>query len=781
MRLFLLLLLSTAIAGAELPANLDELRTAQANKLKEITRHWESQIPPEARKTIKLPDGRTAQVVDTSHPRYQEIKTRWQTELNNARAQMNALDSRAREVETVMKALGEGRKLFHSGTPRPEGNLSSDVDLTGDYESCREFIENLKARNPKIQIVEKPGRWEIVGQDMNIYCERAGGGISLEQKLMQGSDFMATDGAVHNVSKGKAGVYDGEGVALGHGQKFTESGITLNPDAADLQKASKSVRKLAEFAGTAEQNPGFFEKAARMHARLTPEEAGVVTFGNPEEIKTLERAEYCETAKKEFAKAHRQALKLSDESNAVRDRRIAEYEAKSSLTPEEQLELETLRTEKAKITRCNQAARQEMIARDPVYYAEVTGGHVRLQKVVAPDGTVCFQTPRGELLTRSEAVELVMQNYRPTTLQKFRIAVGEFMGAPPPGTRATFVKGAGALLLLYAAYEGYHQAAEEIDPYDSYTVSLTKTGAKTVWYASGIPSLYNTIWAATDESRQQFLADLAAGKDPIRLFAVGRGLTVGLGRLLKAMTIDPLYEGGRAIEAGAGVLWHGWGASASAKEAAEKQALVANYRNQTLDQAEKRLQAILASTQDPKLIEYAREGLKKIEAARRAQGNLDQRVLAYRQALEWADALTRRVTGGPPPAGEGAAGVVVVNLPPMPTGDRLAILQWRDNCLADLQKAMDNDPERIANRNAALALGGKPRHLTCKRCGFAGDHWWFGDRWSCPRCETCTMPSDLKRTDGMTYGEFARQRMKAYQDKMEQVRQAADKALSNLR
>lgn len=776
MRMFLLFLFFVAASRAELPTDLEGLRQSQDGKLKEITQQWEAKIPPEARKTVKLADGRTAQVVDTSHPGYQEVKAKWEADLSKTRTQMNTLDSRTVEAETVMKNLSDGKKMFHTGTPRPEGNLPSDVDVTGDYESCKEFLEKLKARNPKIQIVEKPGRWEIVGQDMNVYCEKAGGGITLEQKLMQGSDFMATDGAVHNVSKGQAGVYDGEGVALGHGQKFTESGITVNPEGADLQKASKSVKKLAGFAGTAEQNPAFFEKAGKMHARLTPEEAGVVTFGNPEEVKALERAEYCETAKKEFAKAHKEALKLSDESNLVRDRRIAEYEAKPSLTPEESMELETLRTEKAKIARCNQAGRQELISRDPAYYAEIAEGGVSLQKVVAPDGTVRFKTPGGELLTQSEATELVMQNYRATSLQKFRAATGEFFGTPPPGARTTFVKGAGVLMLLYTAYEGYNRAMDEIDPYDSYTTSLTKTGGKTVWYASGIPAIYDTIWSATDESRKQFIADLEAGRDPSRYYAIGRGWAVGLGRLLKGMTVDPLYEGGVAIDAGAGVLWHQWGASSSASAAAEKQALVATYRNQMLDQAEKRLQAFLASTQDPKLIEYTKEGLKKIEAARKAQGNLDQRLLAYRQALEWTDELTRQTVQRPPQAG--ADTVVVVDLPPMPTGNRLAVIQWRDNCIADLQKAMDNDPERVANRKAALAIGGKPMKLTCKRCGFAGDHWWFGDRWSCPKCETCTMPSELKRGDGLTYGEFAQRRMKRYQDKMEQVRQAAGKALS---
>ena len=111
---------------------------------------------------------------------------------------------------------------------------------------------------------------------------------------------------------------------------------------------------------------------------------------------------------------------------------------------------------------------------------------------------------------------------------------------------------------------------------------------------------------------------------------------------------------------------------------------------------------------------------------------------------------------------------------------RRRIMAERDKRIAELRKAMANDPQRMANKKQALANGGKPRKITCSKCGFSGMHYWFGDRWSCPRCERCTMLSDVKRADGLTYRQFAAQRIKVYEDQIQQVRQQADQLLRAL-
>ncbi len=111
---------------------------------------------------------------------------------------------------------------------------------------------------------------------------------------------------------------------------------------------------------------------------------------------------------------------------------------------------------------------------------------------------------------------------------------------------------------------------------------------------------------------------------------------------------------------------------------------------------------------------------------------------------------------------------------------RRAIIAARDRKIAELLKAKANDPQRAANKKAAMAKRGKPMKMKCKKCGFNGVHWWFGDRWSCPRCEHCTMLSELDAGNGKTYGQIANEIKARYDRQIEAVRQEAARKLKAL-
>jgi hypothetical protein len=123
-------------------------------------------------------------------------------------------------------------------------------------------------------------------------------------------------------------------------------------------------------------------------------------------------------------------------------------------------------------------------------------------------------------------------------------------------------------------------------------------------------------------------------------------------------------------------------------------------------------------------------------------------------------------------------------LPPKPVlGDKLTdedrqrIGKWREDCLAELNKEMEEDPLRIANRDECLAIPRDVREMTCTGCGKTVKHWWIENSWCCPVCEKWTYPIDLKRADGKSYTEFASERKKIYEGKMEEIRKEADKML----
>jgi hypothetical protein len=121
-------------------------------------------------------------------------------------------------------------------------------------------------------------------------------------------------------------------------------------------------------------------------------------------------------------------------------------------------------------------------------------------------------------------------------------------------------------------------------------------------------------------------------------------------------------------------------------------------------------------------------------------------------------------------------GAVDFKLPALPKmhkqpteADKVNLRAWRDKCVTLLNKEVEDDPLRLANKNECLNLVKENRTMECSKCGKATLHWWIEPSWSCSVCEMCIMPQDVKRADGLTHREFAAQRMKLYTDKIAEV------------
>lgn len=129
-----------------------------------------------------------------------------------------------------------------------------------------------------------------------------------------------------------------------------------------------------------------------------------------------------------------------------------------------------------------------------------------------------------------------------------------------------------------------------------------------------------------------------------------------------------------------------------------------------------------------------------------------------------------------------AIGSVDFKLPPMPklskkptAAEKAKLVAWRDNCLTLLNKGMEDDPLRAANKNECMNLPRTDRTMDCKRCGKATLHWWIAPSWSCSGCEQCIMPQDVQRADGLTYREYAEKRQELYKNKIAEIQGLAAK------
>lgn len=116
---------------------------------------------------------------------------------------------------------------------------------------------------------------------------------------------------------------------------------------------------------------------------------------------------------------------------------------------------------------------------------------------------------------------------------------------------------------------------------------------------------------------------------------------------------------------------------------------------------------------------------------------------------------------------------------------RRAVDAWERCTLQELWRRREEDPERARNRERYLAnlagFQGAPRRLACRHCGFSGEHWWLEDRWSCPLCEHCLMPSDVVPGLEGPARLFARRRMRLFDEARWRVHQDAEALRARLR
>jgi hypothetical protein len=108
---------------------------------------------------------------------------------------------------------------------------------------------------------------------------------------------------------------------------------------------------------------------------------------------------------------------------------------------------------------------------------------------------------------------------------------------------------------------------------------------------------------------------------------------------------------------------------------------------------------------------------------------------------------------------------------------RERVAAWKKQSLDELQKLMDNDPEREANKKACQALWGTDLEQACPKCGRSVKWWWMENSWCSPCCEVWLYPIDRARPDGRTYTQFASDRKKIYEEKMREIEQQAAEML----
>ncbi|HQG92728.1 MAG TPA: hypothetical protein PLN27_13770 [Acidobacteriota bacterium] len=365
-------------AYAPLKAQMDQAMAPVTNRYKiivqrqqakaemaELTRKYEDMIPPGSRH----PDG----TPKTDDPRYLEIKQRWEGEMKAVRDKYKPLEKRQSRHEEVMRKLGLTEGDIKSSGGAPE-TIFSDMDLmASDIQKGRVYVNAISPN-----ALEFPDRWVIPELDITVWkpVRRETLGSSTDAARVWydteiGSDKFPTPGGIFDTSGGMGGFYDPRGAVIANWKKASEAGINTFMSKPDLHVIGKSVDKAIGIANRTAGKPliqdrEFTRKAYAVRKHATPEEAGIVTFGNPPAAKAEETRQFLDKASNHMAEAYRISAVNSEAVDKARQYRLVKFLEKGLKE-----DARKIREEQIQIRVANETALQALGMQDPKVTAQI--------------------------------------------------------------------------------------------------------------------------------------------------------------------------------------------------------------------------------------------------------------------------------------------------------------------------------------------------------------------------------------------------------------------------
>jgi tetratricopeptide (TPR) repeat protein len=357
-------------------------------ELSASTKKYEDLIPAEARKR----DG----TVDTQHPEYQRVKGEWEADMKAIRAKHNeGYEARWKEQQKIID--DNGLKITETN---PEGvaksggepkSIMSDIDLTAtDMASGEKFVKSMRDKGHKA--LEFSDRWVLPGTDTTIWKpnarpEKIGSSAhsaSVDYFASRGSDKFPTEGGVAYTTGNAAGIEDPAGAVISNLKKATEAGIGGSTAEPDYHIIGKSCDKAAEVANKYNpekpiRDPEFFQKAQGVREHKTPEEAGVMTFGNPAEAKKNESRQFLSRAQEHMDTAMKSGEAASQKRNAEDRQMIADLEETGNKKTANRIREMLVR---ARVS--NEAAMQSLSRQDPAFISRIHRGLASVPPLTPP-------------------------------------------------------------------------------------------------------------------------------------------------------------------------------------------------------------------------------------------------------------------------------------------------------------------------------------------------------------------------------------------------------------
>lgn len=395
---------------------IEKQRQVFEEKRHEITSSME-------KKMANLQRGADGKIVET--PEYLEHKKQWLDELGRLKQESAKLNEpRWASVEASLRKAGmDPDKALSGGKPE---TIQSDIDVTPQsLDELNKFVGLLK-KDKKNHIIELSDRYVLTNSDMTVWkpdswfgiITRSSLGSEEKQRLLnwgkaahdptafqeiarsafqRGSDKFGSLGGLVHTTAGQ--MVDPYGATMDNAKKFIDALQT--PRGTDLHTMGKSLAKAMEINSNLGLSKGtetsLYQQALQLRQHKTPEEAGIVQFGDSPEMKKQKMEEFVQKARSEMSTLL-----------------VKSKEASRGFQHVQATKMRDLRHEYLKATASNDAAAKERIA------LEMT--RLRLRRTMLQNG--------------NQMGEMVLGTRDPAIMRD-AIALTDPMSATPvPGSKA---------------------------------------------------------------------------------------------------------------------------------------------------------------------------------------------------------------------------------------------------------------------------------------------------------------------------------------------------------
>ncbi len=311
--------------------SLHELRVAQDKDFSELYESFDERALNDVPRTKNG-------AIDTSSQEYKLLKKEYSARRIEIRSKYTQLDSRGRDLDSVLTDPKYNKKLHNTGsTP---ANVNADVDLKADdIDTAKNLsdhwrdqkgtkpIEYYTVDDPITPKTKPPEDFEKVvkvvnpNSDTTLWTPETD---EIRNAKIKDPDAWTTSGG----QKGTGNIEmsrDKRGYFLDNEKKFVHADRPVTGTSGmhdeDLKTFSKSVSKAggSQGANISKNNPEFYNQASKMQKYGDPVEAGIVDLGDSLEVRKQKIEKWKQTARNEMNKAQIQSQKLGDAADTARD------------------------------------------------------------------------------------------------------------------------------------------------------------------------------------------------------------------------------------------------------------------------------------------------------------------------------------------------------------------------------------------------------------------------------------------------------------------------------